>query len=244
MHLNQNLKFPFISGNHQYKASLQEEGSDDISLFTIQIEFVKKEEELYYLNIKQGKINKSKNEDKSCVELLASVINKNIYPLKAGINENGFIRKIDDIFLLRKKWNNKKSDIHEFFPGKFGKKMLVDVEENLRAPEHLVNTLNLSILWTLLFRSTTGKYENGECEKEINLMDQYSKSLAVNIMEKKISGEGSTFEIRQKIYENNSEEPKAEGLYVLDTKGKILLQAEIDLFNMPEHLILKIKKTE
>ncbi|SEN01160.1 hypothetical protein SAMN05421856_11168 [Chryseobacterium taichungense] len=243
-HLNQNLKFPFVNGNHKYKVSLQEDGSDEIIFFTLQTEFVKKEEELYYLNIRQSEINENENTDKSCVELLASEINKNIYPLKAGIDEKGCIRKIDEVFLVRKKWNNKKADLHEFFPREFGKKMLDDVEENLHAPERLVSTLNLSIVWTFLFRAITGKYENGKCEKEINLIDQYSKFPVLNIMEKKIIGDGKTFQIRQEIFERNSDEMKAKGFYILNTKSNILLNAEINLFNMPEHLILKITKTQ
>jgi len=241
-HLNQNLKFPFVNGNHKYEVSLQEDGSDEIIFFTLQTEFVKKEEELYSLKIRQSEINE--NIDKSCVELLASEINKNIYPLKAGIDEKGCIRKIDEIFLVRKKWNDKKADLHEFFPREFGKKILDDVEENLHAPERLVDTLNLSIVWTFLFRAITGKYENGKCEKEINFIDQYSKFSAVNIMKEKAGNNCNTFEIRQKIFEHNSEEMKAKAFYILNTKSNILLQAEINLFNMPEDLILKITKTQ
>lgn len=243
--LNQDLKFPFVSGNHRYKVSLQEEDCDDVDSFFLDINHLKKENGLHHLTIRQSEILKNENKDPDCVELLALEINESVYPLKIAINEKGIIQKINEMFILRKKWNDKKSDLYEFFPRELGKKMLNPIEEDLSDPENLAYKFNLSIPWGLLFRGIIGKYEHGKCERKINMMDGDSDLSVINTVVEKSLGNDPFFEIRQKIFdENNSGKIKADAAYTLYKKTNMVFQAKVDLYDMPEHLHLKMIKTE
>lgn len=241
--LNQDLKFPFVNGNHRYKVSLQQPDYYDIDSFFLILNYLKKENGLHHLMIRQSEILKNETKDNNCVELLASEINEVVYPLSVAINEKGIIQKINETFILRKKWNDKKSDLYEFFPGELGKKMLNAVEEDFSAPEHLAYKLNLSIPWGLLFRGIIGKYEHGKCEKKINMMHGDSDLSVINTVVEKSLGNEAFFEIRQKIFDNSGK-IKADAAYTLDRRTNMVFQAVIDLYDMPEHLHLKMIKTE
>lgn len=148
------------------------------------------------------------------------------------------------MFILRKRWHDRKSDLYEFFPGELGKKLLNNIEEDLLNPKNLAYKFNLSVPWGLLFRGFIGKYESGMCEKKINLMDLDIDFSVINTVEKKSLGVDRFFEIRQKIFdENNSGKIKADGVYTLYTKSNMVFQAKIELYDMPEHLHLKMIKT-
>ncbi|KMQ67953.1 hypothetical protein ACM39_11510 [Chryseobacterium sp. FH2] len=241
---NQNLKFPFISGNYSYIATLQEEGDNEVDSFIVQIEWIKTLDELHYLNITQGEI-KTNEDIPNSIELLASEINKNIYPMSIFVNEKGLIQKADKIHSLRQNWNIKKPDLYEFFPKELGAEMLTKTGEKLSNSEDLGFIFNLNPLWALLFRGITGKYENGKCEKKINFIDGHSRFSVINRMIKKDTESlKNTYDIEQKIYEEDTpEEIKAEVLYKLDMKN-ILQYAKISFYDMPEHLNLTITKTQ
>ncbi len=240
---NRFLNFPFTKSNHQYKAILQEEGEKDTHSFTIKIEYVKTIENLYYLNISQSEIQYNNDVPDNSIELLASEINKHFYPLQIIVDEKGLIKKANSIFTIQQNWNSKKSDLYEFFPGEFGKKILVAVENKLYDSENLGNQFNLNIVWGLLFRGITGKYENGFSEKKINLLKNDLKFQVNNKMKKADDENIKFYEIEQKIYEyNNLEEVKIESLYILNTESDILYEANIKLFDIDKILDIKITK--
>ena len=239
---NRNLHFAFIKSNHQYKVILQEEEKDNHS-FTVNIEYVKTIENLYSLNIFQSEIQYNNDIPDNSIELLASEINKHFYPLQIIVDEKGLIKKAHSIFTIQQNWNSKKSDLYEFFPGEFGEKTLVAVENKLYDSENLGNQFNLNIVWGLLFRGITGKYENGFSEKKINLLKNDLKFQVNNKMKKADDENVKFYKIEQKIYaDNNLEEIKIESIYVLNTDSDILHEAKIKLFDIDKTLDIKITK--
>lgn len=241
--LNRDFVFPFERGLHSYLITTQEAEKENTHSFLWEAEHVLQDEQqkLFLLKINQGEVKYNNDLPESTVELMASDINKKLFPIDILVDEAGLIQKIDKISALQQQWSSNKNDLYDFYEGKVGKIILDDVKDKISDSTKLANLLNLNIIWGLLLRGLTGKYNHGKCEKNIRILNQYMKCVVKNNILKNENDGDRFYDIFQEIYEEDKSEKIIEAKYTVHINSHIVQEAEIKIQNRyDENLTIKI----
>lgn len=237
--------FPFFKTNYNYLVTIKDAGSENVYTMSLLIEyFNKNDDDLYPLRIHQSEIKCNNTLPNLSVEIMASEVNKTIFPLEIYVNKKGLVEKINRIYDFRKKFKRNKSELEEFFEGEVGAKLIEQISYEVSDSITLSKYLNSNILWAILLRGRVGNYKDGICEKEMRLLNDHELFPVKNMMQKNVEIGSKYYYISQEIRKKEGFDFQLNVQYKQDIEHDMLEEAEIDLHNGSENIHITIKKTQ
>ena len=160
--LNQKQNLPsryltsdFYATNYDVREIIKQTDQDDIEIsYRINLTVKDSDDKGFIIESKTSNFLKNNNIPDDKISAISIACMDSIYPITLSVPKQGKIKSIFNHDVLLKKFENKKSDLEDFFIGEINKKYIDTFHNTLKDENFLLKQISSSLLYQSLFLKT------------------------------------------------------------------------------------------